>query len=380
MKVALVNTPCCEQEYTKFSEKWAFIEDEYIGVNIVHSLLERGGCETVRCNASDVESLLGEVLAAAPDVVMLSVMQTSARTARNLVGRLRDAGYGGKIFIGGWYAKLSWRKIFEECWPVDQVCFTDAEGVLPSWIRNPDGECQGIATYRNYKTIDGVVSIKLDDGVAWPQNYIRPKRDPGRKTYRIETSRGCPHSRCTFCSLSRANVIKGGWAPVPVETILSEVKDIHRRYGATAFSLTDDDMLGPLEKAEERAAELRGAFLSLPFEVKYSGSISVKAATNEKILDLLTESGLVQLGIGFESADRDQLRRYCKQQTLEDNFIAAKNIAEPQGEYWMGNDAYRTSARLMASVCHLYGKPFTSAEFASLKQTLVEKITAAANG
>ena len=41
---------------------------------------------------------------------------------------------------------------------------------------------------------------------------------------------------------------------------------------------------------------------------------------------------------------------------------AAKNCSEPQGEYWMGGNEYRTSARLMASVSHLYGKPFASAE------------------
>ena len=45
-----------------------------------------------------------------------------------------------------------------------------------------------------------------------------------------------------------------------------------------------------------------------------------------------------------------------------DSVRAAKNIAEPQGEYWMGGNEYRTSARRMASVCHLYGKPFASAE------------------
>ena len=45
-----------------------------------------------------------------------------------------------------------------------------------------------------------------------------------------------------------------------------------------------------------------------------------------------------------------------------DSVRAAKNCAEPQGEYWMGSNEYRTSARLMASVCHLYGKSFVSAE------------------
>ena len=35
MKVYLINMPFFEQEYTKFSEKWEYIEDEYLGIEIV---------------------------------------------------------------------------------------------------------------------------------------------------------------------------------------------------------------------------------------------------------------------------------------------------------------------------------------------------------
>ena len=328
MRVALVNMPFSEQEYTKFSEKWDFIEDEYIGVNIVYALLVRGGWNVVRCRGTSFQMLLDEALAAEPDIVMLSVMQSSARMAREFVERLRNVGYGGKVFIGGWFAKLSWRKMFEEKWPVDYVCNTDAEGVFPTWMKAPDAPCPGIVTYDNFETAESASCDGRRTLNPWPANYVSPVREPGRKTYRLETSRGCPHSRCTFCSLSRANVIRGKWVPLPVSTILAEMRMLHESYGACRFSLTDDDMLGPLDGAEGRAREIRDAFSSLPFCVRYSGSISVKAALNGRILDMLVESGLEQLGIGFESADPGQLRRYCKAQTVEENVAAAKNIVE----------------------------------------------------
>jgi radical SAM superfamily enzyme YgiQ (UPF0313 family) len=87
-------------------------------------------------------------------------------------------------------------------------------------------------------------------------------------------------------------------------------------------------MLGPIEGAEMRAKDFRDEINKLPFDISFSGSISVKAATNGRILDYLLDAGLEQLGIGFESADEEQLKRYNKQQSLEDNFIAARNIVE----------------------------------------------------
>ena len=45
-----------------------------------------------------------------------------------------------------------------------------------------------------------------------------------------------------------------------------------------------------------------------------------------------------------------------------DVMRAARNLDEPQGEYWMGGNECGSSSRLMASVAHLYGKPIVSAE------------------
>lgn len=328
MKTYLINMPFCEQEYTKFSEKWDYIEDEYIGVNIIHALLLKYNVEVTRCDKNCLADMIADVMTNGFDVVMISVMQTSARLTHEFVKRLRAEGYKGIIFIGGWFAKLSWKYIYDNDWDVDYVCYVDAENVFPLWLDNPRQEIIGIVTRENYLSQAKLTKNQVRETNSWPDNYCSPLREAGRKTYRLETSRGCPHACCTFCSLSCANIVKDKWKPLPLEIIISEIIKIHDTYGVTRFSLTDDDMLGPIDGAEARAKEFHDAIKKLPFNITFSGSISVRAATNGRILDYLVDAGLEQLGIGFESADAEQLKRYNKQQSLEENFVAAKNIVD----------------------------------------------------
>lgn len=328
MKTYLINMPFCEQEYTKFSEKWDYIGDEYIGVNIIHALLLKYNVDVTRCNRTCLADMVVDILSDQYDVVMISVMQTSARLTHEFVNKLRTEGYKGIIFIGGWFAKLSWKYIFENNWDVDYVCYVDAENVFPQWIDNPKQEIIGIATKENYMNQSRLTKAQVRAANSWPENYCSPLRELGRKTYRLETSRGCPHACCTFCSLSCANIVKDKWKPLPLSIIAEEIVKIHEQYGVSRFSLTDDDMLGPIDGAVARAKEFHDAIKQLPFDITFSGSISVRAATNGKILDNLVDAGLEQLGIGFESADAEQLKRYNKQQSLEENFVAARNIVE----------------------------------------------------
>ena len=328
MNTYLINMPFFEQEYTKFSEKWDYIEDEYMGVNIIHSLLLKHNIDVTKCNKNCLSDMISDIMTNNFDIVMISVMQTSARLTHEFVNRLRSEGYTGIIFIGGWFAKLSWKYIYDNNWDVDYVCYVDAENVLPLWLDNHNQEIIGIVTRKNYMSQAKLTKIQVRETNSWPDNYCSPTRETGRKTYRLETSRGCPHACCTFCSLSCANTVKDKWKPLSLDIIKQEIINIHDTYGASRFSLTDDDMLGPIDGAEARAKEFHDAIKELPFGITFSGSISVKAATNGKILDYLLDAGLEQLGIGFESADAEQLKRYHKQQSLGENYIAAKNIVD----------------------------------------------------
>ena len=326
MKIYLLNMPFYEQEYTEFSKKWQYIEDEYIGIGIVEAILKENACQVTKNQSKNISNMIDEVLSLNVDCVMISAMQNSANKTYEFVQGLRAKGFSGIIFIGGWFAKLSWEEIFDNGWPVDYVCYVDAEGTLEAWLKNPNQEIEGIANPSNYLQLkkQKCPQKKLD----WENDYTFSVREPGRNTYSIESSRGCPHSSCTFCSLSKGNVQKMKWNGRAVEQIKGEILHLYNEYHATHFSFSDDDMLGPIDGALGRAKELHDTFVSLPFKIKFSTSISVRAATNGEILDYLIDGGMQQLCVGFESADEEQLKRYNKQQTIEDNFVAAEKIFE----------------------------------------------------
>ena len=150
MKIYLLNMPFYEQEYTEFSKKWQYIEDEYIGIGIVEAILKKNACQVTKNQSKNISNMIDEVLSLNVDCVMISAMQNSANKTYEFVQGLRAKGFSGIIFIGGWFAKLSWEEIFDNGWPVDYVCYVDAEGTLEAWLKNPNQEIEGIANPSNY--------------------------------------------------------------------------------------------------------------------------------------------------------------------------------------------------------------------------------------
>lgn len=85
MRVSIVKMPFLEQEYIKFSEKWEYIEDEYLGLEIVESILTQNNCLEKIYNISSAESIIEDIITNNPDVIMLSVMQSSAKNTYDFI-------------------------------------------------------------------------------------------------------------------------------------------------------------------------------------------------------------------------------------------------------------------------------------------------------
>ena len=88
-------------------------------------MLLKYNVEVTRCDKNCLADMIADVMTNGFDVVMISVMQTSARLTHEFVKRLRAEGYKGIIFIGGWFAKLSWKYIYDNDWDVDYFCYVD---------------------------------------------------------------------------------------------------------------------------------------------------------------------------------------------------------------------------------------------------------------
>lgn len=327
IKLALINMPCNQQEYIRFDKKWDFIDEEYLGINILHTIVETAEIEVLKYEESiPLEKFKQDIFSQKIKIIVISIMQTSAKNAFNFIKELKEHDNEIKILIGGWFVKNSWREIFQEKWLIDAACISDAEGVFDYWIKsqleNSAEEIKGIVTNKNLSKYLIEFDKNFTNG-KWPEIIYSPKRNPNKSVYGIETSRGCSHSSCSFCSLT-CSQNKRYWKPRSLSEVVKEIEYLVKMYGTTKFTIIDDDFLGPAKQSEQRAEEFLAEIKKRKLKIEFSASISVKSAIQEKCLDLLIEAGLKQLCIGFESVDDEQLDRYRKPQTKEENYAVAK--------------------------------------------------------
>jgi len=130
------------------------------------------------------------------------------------------------------------------------------------------------------------------------------------------TSRGCPF-RCTFCASCRF------WKTLrffSAEYVVDEIEFLSEHYGVNMISLFDDLFVADKPRLERiaRLLEKRG----LAGKIKYTCSCRVNIV-NEETVRLLSRIGVVSVGIGLESGDRETLR-FLKGENVDlaDNYSA----------------------------------------------------------
>jgi len=175
--------------------------------------------------------------------------------------------------------------------------------------------------------------------------------------YAIETSRGCPWGRCTFCSikdqfgrcLNSNQKTDWGWKPFSLDKIFNDVQN-YINQGAIRFDVKDSEFFGPVRKegntdhfesSMNRVAQFANQFGE--FNKKFGATIShvsarvdtvvreqeiLKNVRRRQVYEQLSQSGLIGLYLGIESGSKRQLRLYGKGVTVEENRQAIKILRE----------------------------------------------------
>jgi hypothetical protein len=91
--------------------------------------------------------------------------------------------------------------------------------------------------------------------------------------------------------------------------LVDEVETLHRRFGACAFNLVDDDFLGPWEGALERVRSLAVAVERWRLPVSFGVQLRPQSLSAE-VVDALAAARVAYAFIGVESDDHSDLRRW----------------------------------------------------------------------
>jgi hypothetical protein len=183
----------------------------------------------------------------------------------------------------------------------------------------------------NWVKIPGIIFVQngqiIRTKIVWPKKYTLPARASSNRYFsRVESSRGCTHDLCTFCTRPPRSQLEKRWMRFPLNAVIKCVEDLVND-GVSSFTFTDEDFIGNnLVSAlsfAEKLCKIRGINFSISIRVDDVYNSHESDRENKKRLDLfntLKAAGLSLVFLGSESLSNSQLKRYGKGVTVEDNI------------------------------------------------------------
>jgi len=181
----------------------------------------------------------------------------------------------------------------------------------------------------------------------------RPPSEAG--SLLIQATIGCPHNKCTFCSLYKNTRFRVR----PIEDIkedLSTARDYYGPFVESVFFPDGNTVIMKTEQLEEIFRFARELFPELQRITIYGSARYV----NKKSLDdlkRLKDAGLTRIHMGMESGDDMTLQRVCKGVTAAEIIKAGQKLKEAGievSEYYIvgiaGKDRWREHAEASARV------------------------------
>ena len=302
-----------------------------------------------------------ELKHACPDIVGLSMKWGTLEAAANIIGTLNQLVPRPLIIAGNTIATFGGRQLLQHP-GFERICVVECEGEAP---------LKGIIERASQNTIDindltiyqGIPNVRINpeenilrealdlsnypifDEHTAPELFYGPPHETN--AYWLETSRGCPWSHCTFCSISQ---LYGGskWRPFSVELILDRIERHIRNGRCNAFYPNDSEFFGStsdedFEKTMMRAEDIAMGIMSL--NSRYHVEIEIvafparadtifKEGEDEKnktridIYKLLKRAGFRRAYLGIESGSDTQLKRYGKGVTASANKEAIRILRD----------------------------------------------------
>ena len=222
-----------------------------------------------------------------PDLVGISVTVDTLPHAMQIAKRFRKRG--AKVVAGGIHITTAWETIPENAF--DALCIGAAEGTWPDIVRDAENGC----LKKRYQCSG---KLRGEDIVSPAYDMI----DRGKYLYTsvIHTSRGCPF-RCDFCYNSAKS---HHFVNRPIPDVLREI----RQAGTRHIMFIDDNFAGNPKWTKQLLREL------MPMKLKWQAAVSINAAKDPELLDMMRESGCQSLFIGFESINPESVQNVHKVQ------------------------------------------------------------------
>lgn len=240
----------------------------------------------------------------APDIVGISVTVDTLPRAVKIAEAFRKKGT--IVVAGGIHITTAPEAVPADSF--DVLCIGAAEG---TWNRIVSDYENGTLkkVYRCEKTLIGKEII--------PPAYDFLKKGEYLYCNVVHTSRGCPF-RCDFCYNS-GNDQK--YVNREIRDVIGDIKAIKSKH----IMFIDDNFAGNPEWTRRFLKAI------IPLKIKWNAAVSINAAYDENLLDLMKKSGCQSLFIGFESINPDSINKVHKVQNKTDSYEKAIRAIHKRG-------------------------------------------------
>ena len=301
--------------------------DYLVEASKLHNKIEAGDKDLYKKYKNEpnrffVDTALKTVGNVVPDVVGISMnFSTQAPLAKQIIEELKKLWPNTLIVIGGNYATNNVPVLLSHP-DVNYVCRGEAELAFQQFLncifekREPD--VKGFYSkkdIKNKKTMtDNCDYAKNVDELPFPDwNIInhdayqlgKAKRkrefltESDSKNFSIFTSRGCPY-HCTFCASYTVHGRKMRFRST--ENVVAEMKEIYKRFGATAFVPEDDLFTVNKSRTMKLLKGIKEA--NIPnLEMQFPSALSVNTL-DEEVINAMCEAGMKIFYLAIESGSK----------------------------------------------------------------------------
>jgi radical SAM superfamily enzyme YgiQ (UPF0313 family) len=218
------------------------------------------------------------------DLVAMTVQTFTARRAYKIAERYKQRGI--PVVMGGFHPTLLPNETLKHA---DAIAIGDAESTWPKIVADAKKKTLK-STYLSESnlSLDG---IKPDHGILKDKKYTA--------MIPIQFGRGCRFS-CDFCSVHSfyGKTLRNR----PIDDVIDEIKKRNKKF----FFFVDDNLFRNYDKVLELFEKM------IPLKIKWACQLSLDAAYNTKLLELLQKSGCIAVFVGFESLNPDNLKQMKK--------------------------------------------------------------------
>ena len=261
--------------------------------------------------------------------VMANLLPFAILLARELKRRYPDK----TIVLGGVGAKSVEAEILRRFPEIDVIAYGEGEVAGPILVDHlvhgrPLSRCPNVFYRENGTVVRTPACPRIEnlDTIPYP---AYEKIDLGRYNgIGMITSRGCPF-RCTFCSVAPI------WGFEPhlrsSEDIIQEMRFLLQRGRTDLFLFQDEYFLASPERAKDFSSKLLASGLKVRW--KAFGRVNL---IDREAMELMVESGAVEIRYGIESGSEEILQRTVKGFDLEQ----AIEIVSESSRLFPGVDAF----------------------------------------